>query len=103
MLRTMHEAYKVARLGGRTLSPLRALYLSTPRCRALPPPRGPDRNFETGRDGDFIVLDWAATPARPRPPRPPLMARRTARAASLAEKLFVMIMLGDDRASRRRT
>jgi len=26
------------------------------------------------------------------------MARRTARAAGLAEKLFVMIMLGDDRA-----
>jgi len=46
-------------------------------------------NFEAGRDGDFIVLDWAATP---------LMARRTARAAGLAEKLFVMIMLGDDRA-----
>ncbi len=89
MLRTMHEAYKVARLAGQTLSPLRALYLSTlGAARSL---RLEDRigNFETGRDGDFIVLDWAATP---------LMARRTARAVSLAEKLFVMIMLGDDRA-----
>ena len=38
---------------------------------------------------DFVVLDPAATP---------LMARRMARAQGLVEELFVLMMLGDDRA-----
>jgi guanine deaminase len=38
---------------------------------------------------DFVVLDPAATP---------LMARRMERAEGLVEELFVLMMLGDDRA-----
>src|SRR5437764_821224 len=89
MLRTLDEAYKVAQLGGQRLSPLRAFYLATlGSARAL---YLDDRigNFVAGQEGDFIVLDLAATP---------LMARRIASTADLVERLFVLIMLGDDRA-----
>ncbi|HEY2969440.1 MAG TPA: amidohydrolase family protein [Casimicrobiaceae bacterium] len=46
-------------------------------------------NFVAGKEGDFIVLDLAATP---------LLARRMANTADLVERLFVLMMLGDDRA-----
>ena len=48
-----------------------------------------DHRHEAGKEGDFIVLDLEATP---------LMARRMANAADLVERLFVLMMLGDDRA-----
>jgi guanine deaminase len=89
LLRTLDEAYKVAQLGGQRLSPLRAFYLATlGSARAL---YLDDRigNFAAGKEGDFIVLDLAATP---------LMARRMASTADLVERLFVLMMLGDDRA-----
>jgi len=44
-----------------------------------------------GQEADFVVLDDKATP---------LMARRTA-GADLAERLFAMQILGDDRVVRR--
>ncbi len=46
-------------------------------------------NFEKGKEADFIVLDYHATP---------LIDFRIARCKNLLEKLFVMQMLGDDRA-----
>jgi guanine deaminase len=45
-------------------------------------------NLQPGCEADFIVLNPAATP---------LLASRTARAGSLDELLFSMIVLGDDR------
>ena len=45
-------------------------------------------NLQTGCEADFIVLNPAATP---------LLARKTARANSLDELLFAMIVLGDER------
>ncbi len=89
MLRTLDEAYKVAQLGGQRLSPLRAFYLATlgsARSLYLDDRIG---NFVAGKEGDFIVLDLAATP---------LMARRMASTGDLVERLFVLMMLGDDRA-----
>ena len=89
MLRTLSDAYKVAQLAGHTLSPYRALYLATlGSARAL---YIDDRvgSFALGNEADIVVLDPQATP---------LMARRTANAADVSEKLFAMIMLGDDRA-----
>ncbi|PRC91107.1 guanine deaminase [Solimicrobium silvestre] len=89
MLKTMNEAYKVARLGGTHLSALRMFYLATlgaARCMQL---EGVIGSFEIGAEADFIVLDLQATP---------LLARRTACTTSLEELLFVLAMLGDDRA-----
>lgn len=89
MLQTLNEAYKVLQMNGQKLSPYRAFYLATlGSARAL---YLDDRvgNFEPGKEADFLVLDPAATP---------LMARRMERAEDLAERLFVLMMLGDDRS-----
>lgn len=89
MLRTLAEGYKALRLRGQTLSSLEAFYLATlgaARALALDDAIG---NLAPGMEADFVVLDPAATP---------LLERRFARAADLAERLFVLMMLGDDRA-----
>lgn len=89
MLRTMHEAYKVSQLAGAPLLPLDAFYLATlGGARAM----GMDDAIGScvpGREADFVVLDPQATP---------LMARRMARAETLEERLFALMMLGDDRS-----
>ena len=46
-------------------------------------------NFLPGKDADFLVLDYNATP---------LMSYRMQQAKSLEERLFALTMLGDDRA-----
>jgi len=89
MLRTLAESYKVAQLARQRLSPLAAFYLATlggARALGLADRLG---NFAPGMPADFVVLDPAATP---------LMARRMARAQGLVDELFVLMMLGDDRA-----
>jgi len=91
LLRTINEAYKVQQLQGANLSPLRSLYMATlGGARSLDLDRYIG-NFEPGKEADFVVLDYAATS---------LIAHRINAARSLQEKLFVMQMLGDDRAVR---
>jgi len=88
MLRTLGDAYRVAQLSRQHLSPLRAFYLATlAGARAL----GLDDrigSLRTGMEADFVVLNLRATP---------LIARRTAQARTLAEKLLILMVLGDDR------
>ncbi len=89
MLQVLSDAYKVTQLNSFSLSPFRALYLATlAGAKAL---CIDDRigNFVTGKEADFVVLDPAVTP---------LLQRRTALADNIADKLFALIMLGDDRA-----
>ncbi|BAL25568.1 guanine deaminase [Azoarcus sp. KH32C] len=89
MLQTLNEAYKVLQLNGQSLSAERAFYLATlggARSLYLDDRIG---SFAPGREADFVVLDPAATP---------LLARRNATCHTLAERLFVLMMLGDDRA-----
>ena len=92
LLHMMGEAYKVGQLLHDNLDPLQAFYLGTlAGARSM---RIDDKvgNLEPGKEADFLVLDLAATP---------LLARRTAQAKTLAEKLFVLAVLADDRVVER--
>ncbi len=89
MLTTLSEGYKVLHLQGQSLPPFKALYLATlGAAKAL---YLDDRigNFAVGQEADFVVLDSASAP---------MTARRLSRSEEIAEKLFALIMLGDDRA-----
>lgn len=88
MIKTVADAYKVAQLTDTPLSPARMLYLAT-----LAGAEGlsvADRvgNLSVGKEADFVVLNPQATP---------LMARRTGLARTVAEKMFALFILGDDR------
>lgn len=89
LLETVAEAYKAGRLRGKGLHPFEGFYLATlGGARALNLHRAIG-NFETGKEADFVLLDYNATP---------LLARRIAAATSLEERLFALMMLADDRA-----
>ena len=89
MLRTLSEAYKVSQLKRQRLSPWRAFYLATlGGARALRLD-GEIGNFAPGKEADFVVLRLASTP---------MLERRMRAASTFAEKLFALMMLGDDRA-----
>lgn len=88
LLATLGEAYKACQLLGASLDPFRALHLATQGGADAIGIGGRVGALEPGQEADFVVLDPAATP---------LLARRTAN-ASLAETLFALQVLGDDRA-----
>ncbi|NAW35059.1 guanine deaminase [Halomonas alimentaria] len=88
-LATLKAAYQVGQLRGQPLTAWQGLYgLTLGNARAL---SLDDRigRLAPGMDADLVVLDPAATP---------LLARRTARSRSLAETLFALMMMGDDRS-----
>lgn len=89
LLRTASEAYKVLHLQGQALPPFDALYLVTlgaARALYLDDKIG---NFEPGKEADFVVLDSKATS---------ITSRRLGTSDDVAEKLFALIVLGDDRS-----
>ncbi len=91
MLATLGEAYKVLQLQSQTLGAYEAFYLATlgnARALGLGNRIG---GLAPGAEADVIVLDANATPA---------MAHRMERTRSLAEELFVLMTLGDDRCVR---
>jgi len=88
-LQSLNEAYKVMQLQGKKLDPFKSLYLATlggANALYLDDKLG---NFLPGKDADFVVLDYNATP---------LISYRMQQAKSLDERLFALTMLGDDRA-----
>jgi len=88
MLRTAGLAYQAALARGDPLDPFRALFLATAGSAALLHIDDRVGSLEPGQEADFVVLDCTATP---------LLTRRTAGRA-LAERLFALQILGDDRA-----
>ncbi|HWL05224.1 MAG TPA: guanine deaminase [Xanthobacteraceae bacterium] len=90
-LTSLNEAYKIAQLGNTRLTAAHAFWLATrggaqalyldDRIGALAP----------GYEADMVVLDLAATP---------LMEFRMGCCETLMDKLFVAMMLGDDRMVR---
>ncbi|SIS87814.1 guanine deaminase [Paracoccus saliphilus] len=89
MLQTLNEGYKILQLRGQKLHPLQAFHWAT-RGNALALGMQ-DRigTLEPGSDADLVVLDAGATDA---------MALRMERAEALAEELFILQIMGDDRA-----
>ena len=94
MLKTLGEAYNVAALQKRRLSPLQAFYLATlggAKALSLDDKIG---NFQPGKEADFVVLDFMANR---------LMRFRSDNSPSdsspdqLADRLFTAMILGDDR------
>ncbi len=89
MLRTLDEGYKVLQLRGQRLNPFASFYMATlGNARALSL-EGTIGAVAPGNMADLVVLDAAATPA---------MALRMATVTGLAEELFLLQTLGDDRA-----
>jgi guanine deaminase len=85
----MNEAYKVAKLAGYPMDAVRSFYLAT---RGAAHALGLGQkigSLEPGHEADFVVLDPAATP---------LLEYRSARAESTQELMFILSVLGDDRA-----
>jgi len=89
MLQTLAEGYKILQLRGQRLHPLRAFHWIT-RGNAVALGLA-DRigTLEAGTEADIVVLNAHATDA---------MALRMERAETLSEELFVLQMMGDDRA-----
>ncbi len=88
MLETMDEAYKVLHLQGQRLTPFNSFYRMT-RGNALA--LGLERqigSLQAGADADIVVLDSAAKSA---------IEFRMRTATSLAEELFILQTMGDDR------
>ena len=94
---TMHAAYTVARqtleiagIGrpGFSLAPEQLWWQHTAGAAAALDLCGKVGNLLPGCEADFVVLNPKATP---------LLARRTAQTETLAEWLFAMIVLGDER------
>jgi guanine deaminase len=88
---TMLAAYQVARLRGVSLSPQQLWFrhtLGAARALDLDDCVG---NLAVGFEADAILIDDRSTP---------LLARRSGAANSLAEWLFALVVLGDDRAIR---
>jgi guanine deaminase len=99
--KTMLAAHYVSRSSSRsaglakqamTLSPQQLWWLHTAGAAKALGLQGVVGNLQPGCDADFIVLNPQATP---------LLARRIARAQSLDELLFALIVLGDDRVAER--
>lgn len=85
---TLNEAYKVTQLRGHALHPFVAFYwltLGNAKALHLDNTIG---NFAKGKVADFIVMD---------PSRQPLTKYRFSQCKNLAEQLFVLMTLGDDR------
>ncbi|MEM9578979.1 MAG: guanine deaminase [Pseudomonadota bacterium] len=89
MLQTLNEGYKILQLQGQTLHPLQAFDWATRGNASVLGLEHRIGTLDPGSEADVVVLNAASTSA---------MALRMERASSLAEELFILQMMGDDRA-----
>ena len=88
MLEIMDDAYKVSQLRRRPLDAFKSFYLATLGAARALKIDGHVGNFAPGKEADFLVLDLGATPA---------LSRRLQNEANIADILFALMILGDDR------
>lgn len=88
ILRSINEAYKIQQLQRHTLTPEHAFYLATLGGAKALDLHEHIGNFETGKEADFLVINEQATP---------LMKRRLTTQSHWRDRLFSLLMLGDDR------
>jgi guanine deaminase len=94
MFQTAGEAYKIAQLRQQKLSAFQAMYLATlggAQALCLDNTIG---NFDPGKEADFIVVDFKSTPILNFRNSLPL----TDSLEDLADHLFSLVIMGDDRA-----
>ena len=89
MLQTLNEGYKILQLQNQKLHPLRAFHWITRGNAEVLGQVDQIGTLDVGTEADIVVLNAKATPA---------MALRAEAATSLSEELFILQMLGDDRA-----
>jgi guanine deaminase len=91
MLRTMDEGYKVIALNGEKLNPFASFWQMTRGNAEALSIADKIGTLDAGTDADIIVVDSRATPG---------MRLRMETVETLAEELFLLQTLGDDRAVR---
>ncbi len=88
ILRNLSEGYKVMQLQNEKLSPLEAFYLATLGGAKALQLESHIGNFARDMEADFIVIDMMGSA---------LQSLRMQSAKTLAQKLFALMVLGDDR------
>lgn len=88
MLATMRSAYEIGQLRGDALTPAQLWWLGTAGSASAMRIGDKVGALSPGMEADICVLDPAATP---------VLAQRTARAESIEDLLFALLILGDDR------
>ncbi|MBO9435060.1 guanine deaminase [Ruegeria sp. R13_0] len=89
MLQTLNEGYKILQLQGAVLHPLQAFHWATRGNACVLGLEDKIGTLAQGSEADVVVLNARSTPA---------MALRMDRVENLAQELFVLQMMGDDRA-----
>lgn len=89
MLQTLNEGYKVLQLQNQAMHPLRAFHWITRGNAVALGLEDKIGSLEAGTEADVVVLNASATGA---------MALRSERASDLFQELFVLQIMGDDRA-----
>lgn len=92
LLKNQSDAYKICQLQGYSLDAFESLYLSTQGAAAAMGLEHLIGNFNIGTEADFVELDLAAFP---------MLKQRFLRCNDLAEQLFALMTLGDERTIER--
>ncbi|WP_299005478.1 guanine deaminase [uncultured Shewanella sp.] len=87
-LRSLSEAYGIMQLQSKKMSAFKGLYLATLGSAEALSLEDKIGNFSRRKEADFVVLDWAATD---------FQRLRYQDTNTLEEKLFALMLLGDDR------